>query len=87
MVELHLQKYGFSCHDIELLLIEAKYNKTLHLLDLNENNIGDHGVEKFSNWFTEKPALRGLLLSHNIVTNNGARYSKNKINPIFKEGE
>ncbi|XP_033210485.1 uncharacterized protein LOC117168790 isoform X2 [Belonocnema kinseyi] len=73
LVELHLQKFGFSCHDIELMLTDAKYNKTLHLLDLNENNIGDYGVEIFSDWFTEKPALRGLLLSHNIVTNNGAR--------------
>lgn len=60
------------------MLIDAKYNKTLHLLDLNENNIGDYGVEKISDWFTEKPALRGLSLSHNIVTNNGARYFKNK---------
>ncbi|XP_023288166.1 uncharacterized protein LOC105704107 [Orussus abietinus] len=73
LVELHLQKYGFSCHDIEVMLIDGTRNETLHLLDLSNNNIGDHGADVLSNWLAKKPSLRGLFLGHNIITNYGAR--------------
>ncbi|XP_044579869.1 leucine-rich repeat-containing protein 34-like [Cotesia glomerata] len=73
LTELHLQKYNFSCHDIESMLIDAKFNKTLQLIDLGCNNIGDHGLESICNWICENPALSGLILSHNIITDTGAR--------------
>ncbi|XP_024943228.1 uncharacterized protein LOC107270067 isoform X2 [Cephus cinctus] len=73
LVELHVQKYGFSCHDIEIMLIDAQHNNTLHLLDLSRNNIGDHGMEKIADWLKTRPALQGLLLAHNIITSTGAR--------------
>lgn len=73
LVELHLQKYNFSCHDIEIMLEDLKYNKTLHLLDLCNNNIGDHGMESLANWLQTRPMLSGLLLAHNIVSDHGAR--------------
>ncbi|XP_048505041.1 uncharacterized protein LOC105686975 [Athalia rosae] len=73
LVELHLQKYSFSCHDIEVMLEDMKYNKTLQLLDLSSNNIGDHGMDHIANWLKTGPALTGLLLAHNIITDHGAR--------------
>ena len=51
----------------------AKYNGTLHLLDLGCNNIGDHGVEQLASWLSERPALKTLVLCRNIITNHGAR--------------
>ncbi|XP_076232891.1 uncharacterized protein LOC143178245 [Calliopsis andreniformis] len=70
---LHLQKYNFSCHDIESMMSNAKYNNTLHLLDLSCNNIGDHGLNHLGNWLTKRPALKILILNRNIITDHGAR--------------
>ncbi|CAD6237089.1 GSCOCG00002134001-RA-CDS [Cotesia congregata] len=55
------------------MLIDAQFNKTLQLIDLGCNNIGDHGLESICNWIRGKPALSGLILSHNIITDIGAR--------------
>ncbi|XP_034943748.1 leucine-rich repeat-containing protein 34-like [Chelonus insularis] len=73
LTELHLQKCNFSCHDIESMCVEGKYNKTLHLLDLGCNNIGDHGIKYLCNWLHQRPILAGIILCHNIITNDGAR--------------
>ncbi|XP_076684644.1 uncharacterized protein LOC143377350 isoform X2 [Andrena cerasifolii] len=73
LAALHLQKYNFSCHDIEIMMSNAKYNGTLHLLDLGCNNIGDHGVEQLASWLSERPALKTLVLCRNIITDHGAR--------------
>ncbi|KAK0176639.1 hypothetical protein PV328_000756 [Microctonus aethiopoides] len=73
LIELHLQKYSFSCHDIELMLIDGISNITLKLLDLNCNNIGDHGINSICKWLYRRPALAGLMLSHNIIKIGGAR--------------
>nr|XP_034185135.1 uncharacterized protein LOC117606586 isoform X2 [Osmia lignaria] len=70
---LHLQKYNFSCHDIENMMSNAKYNNTLYLLDLGNNNIGDHGVEHITSWLIKRPALKTLILCRNIITDHGAR--------------
>nr|XP_050861928.1 leucine-rich repeat-containing protein 34-like [Vespula vulgaris] len=70
---LHLQKCGFNCHDIECMMINAQYNHTLHFLDLACNNIGDHGMHHLANWLIKTSALRGLILSKNIITDHGAR--------------
>ena len=72
---LHLQKYNFSCHDIENMISNAKYNNTLYLLDLGNNNIGDHGVEHITSWLIKRPALKTLILCRNIITDHGARSS------------
>ncbi|XP_076631810.1 uncharacterized protein LOC143346957 [Colletes latitarsis] len=73
LTALYLQKYNFNCHDIETLMSNAKYNNTLHLLDLGCNNVGDHGVTYLANWLTKRPALKILILCRNIITNHGAR--------------
>lgn len=70
---LHLQKYGFGCHDIESMMSNAASNKSLHLLDLGCNNIGDHGADRISEWLIKRPALKVLVLSRNIITDHGAR--------------
>ncbi|KAK9305719.1 hypothetical protein QLX08_003462 [Tetragonisca angustula] len=76
---LHLQKYNFSCHDIENMMSNAKYNDTLHLLDLGCNNIGDHGISHISTWLAKRPALKILILCKNIITDHGARSLSNVI--------
>ncbi|XP_050492623.1 leucine-rich repeat-containing protein 34-like isoform X3 [Bombus huntii] len=70
---LHLQKYNFSCHNIEIMMSNAKHNDSLHLLDLGCNNIGDHGIDHISAWLTKRPALKTLILCKNIITDHGAR--------------
>ncbi|CAL7942400.1 unnamed protein product [Xylocopa violacea] len=70
---LHLQKYNFSCHDIENMMRNAKYNNWLHLLDLGCNNIGDHGIDHICAWLVKRPALKTLILHRNIITDHGAR--------------
>ncbi|KAK0166722.1 hypothetical protein PV327_004212 [Microctonus hyperodae] len=80
LIELHLQKFSFSCHDIELMLIDGMSNITLKLLDLNCNNIGDHGINSICKWLYQRPALSGLVLSHNIIKSSGARILI--INPV-----
>ncbi|KZC11388.1 Leucine-rich repeat-containing protein 34, partial [Dufourea novaeangliae] len=73
LLALHLQKYNFSCHDIENMMSNAIQNNTLHLLDLGCNNIGDHGVGQLAKWLTKRPALKSLILCRNIITDYGAR--------------
>ncbi|XP_033337961.2 uncharacterized protein LOC117227102 isoform X2 [Megalopta genalis] len=70
---LHLQKYNFSCHDIETMMSNAIHNNTLLLLNLGCNNIGDHGVDHLAKWLTKRPQLRILVLCSNIITDHGAR--------------
>ncbi|XP_058790591.1 FERM domain-containing protein C-like [Phymastichus coffea] len=71
--ELYLQKFSFSCHDIEAMIEDAKYNRTLKCLDFRCNNIGDHGMEILSKWLQQGSTLQTLLLGHNIITNHGIR--------------
>ncbi|XP_078043494.1 uncharacterized protein LOC144473476 [Augochlora pura] len=70
---LHLQKYNFSCHDIETMMSNAIHNNTLVLLNLGCNNIGDHGIDQLAKWLTKRPQLRILVLCSNIITDHGAR--------------
>ncbi|KAK2577609.1 hypothetical protein KPH14_005217, partial [Odynerus spinipes] len=76
---LHLQKCGFSCHDIERMMLGAQYNNTLHFLDLGCNNVGDHGMHCLTNWLTKSKALHCLNLSKNIITDRGASYHFTKL--------
>lgn len=55
------------------MLIDGISNITLKLLDLNCNNIGDHGINSICKWLYRRPALAGLMLSHNIIKIDGAR--------------
>jgi hypothetical protein len=71
--ELYLQKFNFSCHDIEEMLENAVYNNTLKVLDLSCNNIGDYAAEFFQKWLEKRPNLQSLLLAHNIITDRGIR--------------
>ncbi|XP_014209662.1 leucine-rich repeat-containing protein 34-like [Copidosoma floridanum] len=71
--ELHLQKFSFSCHDVEDMLRNAGHNRTLRLLDLRCNNIGDHGVGVLSKWLRNCCPLHSLLLGHNNISNHGVR--------------
>ncbi|KAL7290110.1 hypothetical protein TKK_0015831 [Trichogramma kaykai] len=71
--ELRLQNFNFYCHDIGEMLENASYNKTLKLLDLNCNNIGDFGLEVLSKWLKKGSALESLSLSCNIITDHGLR--------------
>ncbi|XP_076757286.1 uncharacterized protein LOC143427239 [Xylocopa sonorina] len=73
LAALHLQKYNFSCHDIESMMRNAKCNNWLHLLDLGCNNIGDHGIDHICAWLIKRPALKTLILHRNIITDHGAR--------------
>ncbi|XP_017754461.1 PREDICTED: leucine-rich repeat-containing protein 34-like [Eufriesea mexicana] len=73
LVALYLQKYNFSCHDIENMMFNTKYNNSLYLLDLGCNNIGDHGIKHISVWLAKRPALKILILCRNIITDHGAR--------------
>lgn len=52
----------------------AKYNYTLHLLNLGCNNIGDQGIDYLANWLAKGSALKTLILCKNIITDHGARY-------------
>lgn len=60
-------------HDMELLLYGLKTNKTLIMLDLGCNRIGNYGVELLAKWLKTKPTLRGLNLSNNQIGEIGAR--------------
>ncbi|XP_076652860.1 uncharacterized protein LOC143359082 [Halictus rubicundus] len=73
LLALHLQKYSFSCHDIEVMMSNAIHNNTLHSLNLGCNNIGDHGVDHLAKWLAKRPQLRILILCRNIITDHGAR--------------
>nr|XP_031830943.1 uncharacterized protein LOC116426299 [Nomia melanderi] len=73
LTTLHLQKYNFSCHDIETMMSNAIFNNTLLLLDLGCNNIGDHGVDHLAKWLAKRPKLKNLILCKNIITDHGAR--------------
>lgn len=71
--EVHLQKCEFDGHDVELLLIGLSFNKTLLLLDLGYNRIGDHGIELLANWLRSRPCLLGLNVAGNEIGDTGAR--------------
>nr|CAD7441641.1 unnamed protein product [Timema bartmani] len=73
LTELHLQKMNFSDHDIELLVLGLVYNRSLLLLDLCCNNIADDGTAHLGSYLKLGPPLRGLMLSHNRITDGGAR--------------
>lgn len=71
--ELHAQKCEFDGHDISLLLIGLSFNRTLLMLDLGYNRMGDHGVEAIAKWLRTRPPLLGLNVSGNCIGNSGAR--------------
>lgn len=69
-----MQKCGFDGHDVELLLIGLKTNKSLLLLDLGYNQIGDVGIELIGLWLCTRPQLLGLNVAGNAIGNTGARF-------------
>ncbi|XP_050503793.1 leucine-rich repeat-containing protein 34-like [Diabrotica virgifera virgifera] len=73
LVELHIQKLEFDGHDVEILLSGLVANKTLEVLNLGCNRIGDLGVELLAVWLKTRPALRVLNISANSIRNTGAR--------------
>lgn len=73
MEELYLQKFHFTCHDMEAMIMSSKYNETLKVLDLSCNNIGDHGAEFLTEWLKMRTSLQFLLLGKNIITNIGIK--------------
>lgn len=73
LVELHVQKFQFDGHDIELLLIGLKHNKSLLLLDLGYNRMGDMGIELLALWLRTRPPLLGLNVAGNRIKDTGAR--------------
>lgn len=73
LVELHLQKCEFGGHDVEELLLGLTKNKTLLMLDLGYNRIGDYGIELLADWLKTKPNLLGLNVAANGICNTGAR--------------
>ncbi|CAH1117752.1 unnamed protein product [Phaedon cochleariae] len=73
LVELHVQKFEFDGHDVELLLSGLNVNKTLLVLDLGCNAIGDLGMEILSEWLKTRPSCRALNVSSNDIHDSGAR--------------
>lgn len=73
LTELHLQKIGFTDHDVEIMVEGLKKNSTILLLDLGCNNIGDFGIECLAEYLGTKPPLRSLFVNSNIIQDTGAR--------------
>ncbi|XP_056629845.1 leucine-rich repeat-containing protein 34-like [Diorhabda sublineata] len=73
LTELHIQKLEFDGHDVEILLSGLLVNKTLQILDLGCNRIGDLGVEMIAVWLKSRPALRALNICANNIRDSGAR--------------
>ncbi|CAH1954226.1 unnamed protein product [Acanthoscelides obtectus] len=71
--ELHIQKCEFDGHDVELLVEGLMCNKTLEMLNLGCNRMGDMGAELLGCWLKTRPPLRGLNVSANNIKNIGAR--------------
>lgn len=68
-----MQKCEFDGHDVELLLIGLRANKSLLMLDLGYNRIGDTGIELIALWLRERPSLLGVNVAGNQISNTGAR--------------
>ncbi|CAH1954228.1 unnamed protein product [Acanthoscelides obtectus] len=81
--ELHIQKCEFDGHDVELLVEGLMCNKTLEMLNLGCNRMGDMGAELLGCWLKTRPPLRGLNVSANNIKNIGARMTGG----LSKEGE
>nr|CAI5836117.1 unnamed protein product [Callosobruchus analis] len=71
--ELHIQKCEFDGHDVELMVEGLLGNKTLEMLNLGCNRMGDMGAEILGSWLKTRPPLRGLNVSANNIRNTGAR--------------
>lgn len=71
--ELVIQKVNFDGHDIDVLFNGFMANKTLELLDISCNKMGDYGAEIIANWLKNRPNLRGLNIAANNIGSYGAR--------------
>lgn len=70
--EIHLQQYQFDFRDAEILSGGLMYNQNLICLDLNNNNIGDDGVEYLCQCLKILPTLECLMIGANNFGNLGA---------------
>lgn len=73
LVELHVQKNELDGHDVEYIVQGLDRNKTLRLLDIAYNHIGDYGAEVLSNYLKSSPNLLGLNMAGNGIADIGAR--------------
>ncbi|KAJ8938205.1 hypothetical protein NQ318_011701 [Aromia moschata] len=73
LVELHVQKCAFDGHDIDILVSGLRSSKSLQLLDLGYNRMGDLGVRAIARWLRTGPPLRALMLPGNTIRELGAR--------------
>lgn len=68
---------------MELLLVGLNRNKTILLLDLGYNRIGDHGIELLANWLKTTPPLLGLNIAANHIGDTGARFAVTDLISFF----
>lgn len=73
LTELHMEKCELDGHDVEKLMNGMMYNTSLKLLNLACNRIGSYGMKILAKWLSEKPLLQGLDVSHNQISDHGAR--------------
>lgn len=71
--EIHVQQCGFDFRDMEILLEGLYVNKTLVCLDLNNNNIGNDGVDYLCKYLKTSPQLECLMIGSNNFGNFGAK--------------
>ncbi|RZF35037.1 hypothetical protein LSTR_LSTR009629 [Laodelphax striatellus] len=72
LCELHLQKIHLTCHQMDQLCDGLRWMRSLEMLDLSSNLIGDEGSKYLSEYLIKKPPLKALNLSHNRIANRGA---------------
>ncbi|KAL1132015.1 hypothetical protein AAG570_011625 [Ranatra chinensis] len=74
LVELHLEKNGLTDHDLEVMLWHGmEVNKTLQLIDLSANHIGDQGADILASYLDHTRQLKGIMLRSNMIRDTGAR--------------
>lgn len=73
IIELHMQKNEFTCHDVEFIVRGLRCNVTILYLDLGFNSIGDYGAELLGKYLKTNPSLILLNIAGNSINNTGAR--------------
>lgn len=71
LAELHIEKNGITDHDVERIVEALRKNRTLIVLNLTANCIGNVGLERIAAVLPEC-SLRILLLRSNMISNHGA---------------